>query len=425
MKSFELAKRIFHMQRSVSSIANDQTLKFLKNYCNGNLVLRSFEKEYYGTWKTPKKWNLKCAKILDLNDNVLISSSENSLHVVAHSVSVDDVISSKELIEKYIYTDVSRPNSIPYVTSYYDKAWGFCMSKNSLSVLKKYENLKVIIDSEFYDEGVTYAECFIPGSTDREILISSYVCHPGMANNEVSGMLVVCDLINRFQQFTERLPFGLRFLIWPETFGAIAFLHEQFEHVKSTNLGCLVLSCVGDGRALSIVEDKNKSYISKVSEAVLREESKIRGIPFKKYDFRNRGSDERQFCSPKLDLDCATICNSKFGEYPEYHSSDDNLDIISQSSLDMSVEVISKVIQFLGLNRYPKLKTIGEPKLSELGIYPHRRNLNTQDNVMKLLNFCAYCDDKHDAIDIAELSNLTLNEYTNLFRLLQEHDVVE
>lgn len=425
MKSYHLAEKIFHMQRSVSSVANDQTLEMLKEYCNGGLNLKSFSRKQYGNWKTPKKWDLKRAEILDENDNIIISSRDNTLHVVAHSQSVDAVISSEELLENHIYTDVNNPSRLPYVTSYYEESWGFCVPHKSLAELQIHEYLRVVIEADFHNEGVSYGECFIPGTTDKEILISSYVCHPGMANNETSGMVVICDLINYFNAQEAPLPFGLRFLIWPETFGAIAFLHERYAEIKATNIGCLVVSCVGDGRALSLVQDKNNSYISLVSEAILSIESASSGLPFKKFDFSQRGSDERQFCSPQLDLDCATICNSKFGEYPEYHSSEDNLEIISQLALDRSTEAIKKIIQFLALKKFPMLKTIGEPKLSEFGIYPHRRNLSSQEDVMKVLNFCAYCDGRHNAIEIANLSNLSLDEYAYLYNLLREHGVVE
>tara|TARA_B100001057_G_scaffold429276_1_gene455278 strand:+ start:313 stop:1614 length:1302 start_codon:yes stop_codon:yes gene_type:complete len=398
---YSLAKKLFPINRSITGEGVRSTLKILKNI---NHLLKIYEIRS-GTkvfdWKIPLEWNVKDAWIKDAKDKKIIDFKKNNLHLMSYSIPVNKSVKFDEL-KKHLYFHNSRPNAIPYVTSYYKKKWGFCLSKNQLRKLKN-ETYKVKIDSNFKKGSLTYGEIFIPGRLKKEIFLSTYICHPSLANNEVSGPCVAIFISNWIKKITNR-KYSYRIIFIPETIGSIAYLSKNYKKMKKNILAGYNLTCLGDDRTYSYLPSRAENTISdKIAKHVLKWKYK----KYKRYKWTDRGSDERQYCSPGIDLPIATICRSKFAEYPEYHTSDDNLKkVVSAKGLLGSFEIYKEVITAIEKNCFPKVKTLGEPMLSKRNIYPLELEKNNQDfknyNFLMGMHFLSYCDGKHSLLDIAE-----------------------
>ena len=325
----------------------------------------------------------------------------------------------KESVEMAVAHKGER-DEVPYRTSFYNDNWGFCVSRRQYAELEKYEKLRVVIKADLKDRGLPYGECFFPGhETDRELLITSYICHPDMANNELSGILLLARLIKTVRSLSksERLPIGVRFLLAPETIGSIAYINQHLDSMRRYVDGVLVCSCVGDGRMLSVVKGRRDDQFSRAVRITAKSVAAENKLAFKVYGFRDRGADERQFASPHVNLDVTTLCNSKFGAYPEYPSSEDDLSIISESAIAMSASVVLRALDLFVWNTAPIWPQPCEPMLSKAGIYPHARDYQkTQTEVMRLLDFSAYSDGRMSLIDMAEYFEWSDQLVTEIYR---------
>ena len=410
--SWTLAEQLFSLPRSVSGKANLESLEIISQFTGGDLALRFFDEDQYFTWTRPKYWTFERARIISLEGDVIVDTDENLLHVVAHSCAVDRVVAVSELMERLHLKEGST--DIPYRTSYYNDSWGFCVSQEQFDRIVKLKEVRVCIEATLSNQPTPYGEAFfeVPGCRE-EVLITSYICHPAMANNELSGMLLVAQLIRMCRKLSDDglLPISVRFLLAPETFGSIAYICENFSSLKSRVKGVLVCSCVGDGRAISTVSGRIMGNFAKSVQVSAKAKARKLGVPYRAYDFSKRGSDERQFASPHVALDVITFCNSKFGEFPEYHTSADNLHIISSKAIQSSAECVISAIGLFGYNEHPIIRDPCEPMLSRVGLYPHTRDYErTQDHVMRLLNFSAYADGAMSLVDMADLFDWTPEE---------------
>lgn len=415
--SWAIAKKLFNMPRSVSGKANLETLREISAFTGGDLTIKYFEDEQYFSWTRPKYWTFKRARIFTTDGNVLIDSNDNLLHVVAHSAPVDELLPVDEVLKRLYWKEGSE--HVPYRTSYYDASWGFCVTDEQYRSISQFSEVRVCIESTLTDEPTPYGEAFfeVPGCQE-EILITSYICHPSMANNELSGMLMVAQLIQVCRWLSDEgaLPINVRFLLAPETFGSIAFICENLSYLKEKVKGVLVCSCVGDGRAISTVSGRLPDEFSKSLQVAAQAKARDLGLPYHEYDFADRGSDERQFASPHVALDVITLCNTKFGGFPEYHTSADNLEVISPSAIHMSVECVVYALGLFAYNDNPIIRDPCEPMLSRVGLYPHTRDYaGTQDYVMRLLNFCAYADGAMSLVDMASRFSWTPQEALDVY----------
>lgn len=355
-------------------------------------------------WTVPKEWNIKEAYIENSKGQRVIDFKNNNLHVVGYSLPVDKFVDLQEL-KSVVYTQPDQPDAIPYVTSYYKECYGFCMSQNQLDKLPE-DTYHIVIDSELKEGSLTYGEIIIPGDTEEEVFLSTYICHPSMANNELSGPVVAIFLAKWLNLLVKRR-YTYRIIFIPETIGAITYLSKNLQYLKEHVIAGFNLSCVGDNRTFSYVESRyGKTLADKAAKNVLS----FYYPDYKTYSFLKRGSDERQYNAPGVDLPVCAICRSKYGEYPEYHTSKDDLELISSEGLLGAYEVYQQCIFALENNYSYKINVLCEPQLGKRGLYPTTSQKGTYDAVKAMIDFIAYADGSNDLIDISNIIGVPVQD---------------
>jgi len=421
------AKKLFSLNRSITGNGTLQTLKHIKS----NFPKLKINKIKSGTkvfdWKVPKEWNVFDAYVLDNNGKKIIDFKKNNLHLVGYSCRVDSYIPKKILL-KHLHTLPNQKNAIPYVTSYYKKYWGFCINYiDYLKLTKTYDQndmFKVVIKSNFKSEGhLAYGELLLPGKSKKEILISTYICHPSMANNELSGPIVSMSLINFFQK--KKLNYSIRFIFIPETIGSIAFVSKNIKKIKKNLLGGYNLTCLGYSEDYGCILSK---YRNNLCDKYLLKAYDDLKIKYKEFSFLERGSDERQYNSPRVEFPVATVFRSKFGNYKQYHTSLDNFDIVSEKNIKDSSKLMVRVINIFQKKIIPFSKYFCEPNMGKRGLYPlisEKNRKKTFSNTANLMNFLQYADGKNDLDDIAIKINSTTKEVKKMFNLLIKKKLIE
>ena len=416
-------KELFGICRSLTGIGVRKTLKIIKR----EIPLLKIRNIKSGTkvfdWNVPPEWNVKNAYVLDKNNNKIIDFNKNNLHLVGYSFPINKKIQKFQLIE-HLYSLPKLPNAIPYRTSYYKKAWGFCIThiqkKQLIKDYKDTDKFKVVIDSSFKANGkLTYGELLVPGFSKKEILISTYICHPSMANNELSGIILSMSLANYFLKLKKQ-KLSIRFVFLPETIGSISFLNKNLNYLKKYVIGGYNLSCVGDDRMHSCMLTKYKNTIA--DKSLLEAYKKLK-IKYKEFSFLERGSDERQYNSPRIDLSIASIFRSKYGNYPEYHTSLDNFKLVTKSGIKGSYQVALCAIKIFIKREIPISIYLCEPQMGKRGLYPLKKNLH---NLIErdLMNFIQYADGKNDIDDISKYIKLSKVKTLFIYKLLKKEKIV-
>lgn len=413
--------RLWPINRSLTGNGNRETLKILSE-----IVDISISEIPSGTkcfdWSVPSEWNVKEAWIKNSKDEIIIDFSKNNLHLLGYSEPFSGVLSYDQLKEK-IYTLPDQPKLIPYLTSYYKRRWGFCMAHEQFLDLDQNEKYSVFIDSTLDDSGsMTIGEALIHGNTDKEILFSTYICHPSLANNELSGPLVCSFLYDKLKEKKD-LRYSYRFAFVPETIGSISLLSTKGDFFKENLIAGFVVTCIGDGGNFTYKKSRDgDSLVDRATELILAQSGEGHNI----IDFFPSGSDERQYCSPGFNLPVGSLMRTMYGIYPEYHTSADNKDLISFSSMETAVDVYLDVIQLIEkndffINLFPNC----EPQLGKRGLYPDLGSQKTKDDfvrgMMWILNLS---DGKHDLIDISKRSKISVKELYPILDVLIEKAII-
>jgi len=407
----DLCKELFPINRSLTGDGVRETLAILQREIPALNIFEVPSGTKCFDWTIPNEWNCKEAYIIDPDGNKICDFSKNNLHLLGYSTPINKTLTLEELSE-FLYDLPDLPDAIPYMTSYYKERWGFCISHNERKKLKQGE-YKVYINSSLKKGNLTYGELLIEGDTKEEIFFSTYVCHPSMGNNELSGPAVVTYLAKYINSLKNR-KYSYRIIFIPETIGSIMYLSKNFTEMKKNIVAGFNVSCVGDNNMYSFLPSKEGNTLAdRVATHVLN----YKVIDYKRYTFLDRASDERQYCSPNINLPVCCIMRSKYGEYKEYHTSLDDLDYISPEGLNGTYEVYARVIDVLEKNNIYKLTTFGEPQLGKRGLYPTLSTTGTKEKVKDMMNFLAYCDGKTDLIDISNKINIPA---WNLFDIIKK-----
>lgn len=414
---YKLAGELFPICRSITGEGTRKTLNRLQSEVP---EINLFEVESgmkVFDWTVPKEWSIEEAYIEDPEGNRIVDFKENNLHIVGYSVSVDCIISLEEL-NQHIYSLPEHPDWIPYVTSYYKERWGFCMSHNQRIALKS-GNYHVVVKSSLFKGSLSYAELLIPGESDKEIFLSTYVCHPSMANNELSGPVVQLQLAKWLLQLNHR-KYSYR-LIWiPETIGSITYLSKNIDIMKKNIIAGYNITCVGDNKEVSYVASRKGNTLADIAA---KNVLKFMAPDYKYYDFLHRGSDERQYNAPGVELPVCSVCCSKYHEYPEYHTSADDMSFISPEGLEKAYSIYKEIIEAIEHNAKYKITCFCEPQLGPRGLYPTESFNRSSVSVQDMMNFIAYADGTMDLFEISGLINVPVNKLHEIALKLIENEL--
>lgn len=415
-KIYELAGKLFPICRSITGNGVRETLKILSEFCENMKIQEVPSGTRVGDWTIPKEWNIEDGYIENEAGERVLDFQDNNLHIMGYSLPMDQWMELEDL-KKIIYTSLKQPEVIPYVTSYYSERSGFCMSENSKNLLPL-GRYHAVIKSTLKDGYLTYGEILIPGESEKEIFISSYICHPSMANNECSGPSVLAYLVLWLQEQKKRR-YTYRIVFAPETIGSITYISRNLEQLKKNVIAGFTLSCVGDNRTYSMVESIEGDTLA---DRVMKNVLQYHYPDYQCRSFLRRGSDERQYNAPGVELPYISFCRSKYGEYPEYHTSADNMSIVSSEGFQGSFDVMKKCIMALEYNFKYKVTCYGEPQLGKRNLYPTiSYKGSVSQETMKMRNLIAYCNGNRDLIEISNRINTPIDELIpDIQKLLEE-----
>jgi aminopeptidase-like protein len=359
-------------------------------------------------WTLPREWNIRGARLTGPGGEAIADFADSNLHVLGYSVPVRGRFSFEEL-RPHLFTDPDRPNVIPYRTSYHNENWGFCLPH---AIFERLDggDYEVAIDATLEDGHVVYAERFLPGESEEEVLVSTYVCHPSLCNDNLSGIVLAAALARHLNG--QRLRRSYRFLFSPATIGPLTWLSRNEERLPRITAG-LVATCVGDPGPFTYKRSRRgNAEIDRAVAAVLGDEGRLEA-------FSPLGTDERQFCSPGFDLPVGVLSRTPPDRFAEYHSSADDLDFVRPDALGESFERYLDVIEVLERNRaYRNLKPKGEPQLGTRGLY---RSIGggsfTEAPLLWVLNLS---DSSNDLLAVAERSGIPFGEIADAADALLE-----
>lgn len=425
LSMLDLAKYLYPIPRSITGNGISLSFEVFKAIHPEFQTLSFATGEEVFDWVIPPVWNVKSAYIEHESGKKFCEFSLNNLHLVGYSESVDKVIDKDELL-KYLFTREDMPEAIPYITSYYNKSWGFCISHKQLLELPE-GKYHCFIDSSFTSGNLDIIEAVLPGDTSEEVFFSSYLCHPSMANNELSGPVLLSEVMKHLKQMENR-KYTYRFVLLPETIGSIAYLSKRVKDLKQNVVAGFNLSCVGDERRYTHLSSRKGNCLADqaLSAALLGKENVIIK------SFAHRGSDERQYNSPGIDLPLCGFSRSKFRDYPEYHTSLDNFDVVTENGLNQSFDVIRDIVDAFECGLFPRAKVLCEPQLGKRGLYPNlsKRAASTTDdrlvdNLTIRMDVLSYSDGETCLFAIAKYAGCTLRKVINEVQLLLKHNLME
>jgi aminopeptidase-like protein len=418
VEMYQLVSDLYPICRSITGNGVRETLKHIKK----EISLKIHEVPSGTTvfdWVVPKEWNIRDAYVKDSAGNKVIDFKKSNLHILNYSIPVQKKVSLQEL-QKHLFTIPEYPEWIPYRTSYYNANWGFCLSHNDFVKLKE-DDYEVYIDSNLRNGHLTFGEYFIQGQLSDEILISTHICHPSLCNDNLSGIAMTAFLAKHLSEV--RLRYSYRFLFIPGTIGSITWLSLNEQKLANIKHG-LVLACVGDSGKFTYKKTRQEN---KEIDIVVMNTLKNSEKEFSIIDFSPYGYDERQYCSPGINLPVGCLMRTPHGEYPEYHTSADNLGFVSAKNLTESFETITTIINTLEENkRYINQNPKCEPQLGRRGLYQHigghPDSKNFQLTMLWVLNLS---DGHHSLVDISERSGLKFDLISEAAEILVAENLLK
>lgn len=415
----ELIERLYPLSRSMTGNGVRETLEILSEWIpleitevpTGTAIL---------DWTVPKEWNINEAWIKAQDGTKVLDFADSNLHVVSYSTPIHDRLSLSDL-QTHLHSLPENPDAIPYRTGYFDDSWGFCLADSIRTRLVEVE-YEVFIDASLSDGSLTYGEFFIPGRTDREIVLSAHTCHPSLVNDNLTGIAVAAAM-GRHLLGTDPGRYGFRIIFAPATIGSIAWLAQNTDAVERIQAG-LTLVCLGDAAPLTYKRTVfGDAQIDRIASHVVSEAS----IAGKTIDFYPFGYDERQYNSPGFRIPFGSLMRSRHGTFPEYHTSQDDTDFISAERLIDALEAVTQIVERLQTDRrFRNLSPKGEPQLGRRGLYTSVQNApqpaELQFAILWLLNLS---DGNHGLGEISELSGIAPETIVDAAETLVDHNLLE
>ncbi len=398
-QAYDRVRDLFPISRSLTGPGVRQTLAYVQNLLPDIQfhAVKTGSKAF--DWIVPQEWLIEEAYVVTPDGRRIMDFAENNLHLVGYSVAVAAEISLEDL-QARLHSLPENPDAIPYVTSYYKPYWGFCLTQRERDALLP-GSYRVVIKSRHIDGVLNYGEMLIPGREDKEILISTNICHPSMANNELSGPVVAMALAEWLRSLGD-LRYSYRIVFVPETIGAIVFLADNLEHLKEKVVAGFVVTCAGDDGPYGLIPSRDGDTLAdRAALHALRHHGPMENLI--RYTFLDRGSDERQYCSPGVDLPVCSVTRSKYATFPEYHTSLDDLSVISPAGLQSTIEGYAKILWLIENNHVWLANQPCEPQLGRYGLYPTLSGIGGGRPGRRLADFLAYADGSADYLQICEI----------------------
>jgi len=413
-----LAQELWNFPRSLTGDGVRATFDVLAGYLPGLTIHEVPSGTSAFDWTVPNEWNIRDAYLVGPDGTRIIDFKNSNIHVVGYSDAIDARLTLDEL-QPHLHSDPEHPSVIPYVTSYYNRVWGLCLPQDVRDQLQP-GDYHAVIDSSLEPGSLTYGELVIPGDSTDEVFISTYICHPSLANNELSGPVVSVALARWLMSLPSR-KFTYRFVFVPETIGAITYLSRNLAHLKANVVAGYQLTCIGD--------EGDYSYM----------ESRLGGLPIDRiarravlgtaqpaiYSYLDRGSDERHYCSPGVDLPLISLMRTKYGSYPQYHSSADDLTFVTPAGLQGGFNLVQSCIREFEFSIYYRTTVFAEPQLGKRGLYHAMHGRTVADVVLLRTNVLAYADGHHSLQDMAELFERPIEDIQAVVAELLEHGLLE
>lgn len=414
----EVAQRLFPINRSLTGNGVRQTLAVLADLLPGLQIHEVASGTPVLDWTVPDEWNVTAAYLETPDGGRIADFAACNVHLVGYSEPVDTYLSLDEL-QPHLHSDPEHRDAIPYVTSYYNRTWGFCLTANEREHLKP-GDYHVVVDATLEPGSLTYAELVIPGASDAEILISTYVCHPSLANNELSGPMVALGLAQWLQSLPNRR-YTYRFVFAPETIGAVTYIAGNLEHLRSSVVAAVNLTCIGDDGDYSYLASRlGNTPLDRIARRVVR----TRPRPVE-YSYLDRGSDERQYGMPGVDVPMISLMRTKYGVYPEYHTHLDDLTVVTPTGLQGGLDLVRDCLVELEASTYYRSTVLAEPQLGRRGLYHTMHARTVANEVLLRTHVLAYSDGQHSVADMAELFDAPVDDVRTLVDELVAHGLLK
>ena len=416
---YEFAELLWPMNRSITGEGVRETLASIHAMLPDLEVSEISSGKSVFDWVVPDEWQINDAWIICPDGTKICDFRENNLHVLGYSAGVDLKIDLEDL-QSHLYSLPDQPNAIPYTTSYYKKRWGFCLSHVLREKLAP-GTYHVYIDATHFKGSLSYAEAYYPGKSEKEIFLSTYICHPSMANNEISGIAVTTFAAMLIASMKNR-KYSYRIVFLPETIGSICYIKENIDALQKNVIAGFNLTCIGDERNYSFLSTRHGDTLSdRVGRHVVKNICPNPRI----FDWLDRGSDERQYCSPGVDLPIASLMRTKYGEYDEYHTSLDTLGaVVTPRGLAGGLNMVQKCIELLENNVLPKTTVLCEPNMGKRGLYPTVSQNGVDKEVQLMMDIISYSDGTNSLLDIAEKCSKPAWEVLPIVKVLNENGIL-
>lgn len=419
-KIHDFAKVLWPINRSITGQGVRETLGLIQGELAG-LSINSLPTGFRAfDWTVPCEWKVNEAYIITPSGEKICDVKTNNLHLMGYSIPVRKTLSLGEL-QNHLYSIEEQSDAIPYITSYYEPRWGFCLTHEQRMGLQP-GDYRVVVDTELFDGELNYGELIIPGDTESEIFLSTYICHPSMANNEISGPAVLTFIAKWLLELQNRR-YSYRLVFVPETIGSICYIAKNLPELKKNVKAGFNVTCIGDNRGYSFVPSRSGDTIS---DEVAKHTLEWIEPNYVRYSWLDRGSDERQYCAPGVDLPIASIMRSKYGTYQEYHTSKDDLEsVVTPHGLDGGYLALKRALNCLEQDYIYISKVLCEPQLGKRGLYPTLSKKGEVPKTREMMNFISYCDGAHSLLDIAKKINTPMWDLHETAQLLLNQGLLE